>query len=61
MKNAFAMCLSDTSLITFEKDGHYASVIEANVNAQNHAFSSFMCVLALSSAIGFPIVLFSYF
>ena len=57
MKNAFAMCLSDTALTAFEKDGHYAAVIaEANVNAQiNHAFSSFLCVLALSSVIGCPI------
>ena len=60
MKNAFAMRLSDTSLTAFEKDGHYAVVIaEANVNAQNHAFSSFMCMLALSSVTGCPIE--SYF
>ena len=48
--------MSDTSLTAFEKDGHYAAVIaEANANAQNHAFSSFVCVLALSSVIGCPI------
>ena len=46
MKNAFAMCLSDTELTAFEEDGRYAEVIaEANVNARNHTFSSFMCVL----------------
>ena len=33
MKNAFAMCLSDTALTAFEKDGHYAALIaESNVN-----------------------------
>ena len=47
------MCLSDTALTAFEKDGHYAAVIgEANLNAQNHAFCSFLCVLALSNVIG---------
>ena len=48
MKNAFATCLSDTALTAFVKYGRYAAVIaEANVNAQNHAFSSSMCVLVL--------------
>ena len=48
MKNAFAMCLSDTVLTAFEKGGRYTAVIaKANVNARNHTFSSFMCVLAL--------------
>ena len=48
MKNAFAMCLTDTVPTAFEKDDRCAAVIaEANVNAQNRTFSSFMCVLAL--------------
>ena len=47
IKNAFAMCLFDTELTAFEEDGRYAAVFaEANVNARNHTFSSFMCVLA---------------
>ena len=48
MKDAFDMCLSDTTLTAFEKDGGFAAMIaEAIANAQNHAFSSFMFVLAL--------------
>ena len=48
MKDAFDMCLSDTTLTAFEKDGGFAAMIaEAIANGQNHAFSSFMFVLAL--------------
>ena len=46
------MCLSDTALTAFEKDGHYAAAIcEANVNAQKHAFCSLLFVLALCNVI----------
>ena len=53
MKNAFAMCLSDTALTAFEKDGHYAAVMLMH---KNRAFSSFLCVL--SNIIGCPIDLY---
>ena len=54
-EKSFAMCLSDTVLTAFEKEGRYAAVIaEANVNARNHIFSSFMCVLSI-----YPLLMFT--
>ena len=41
IKNAFAICLSDSALSIFESQGLVAAVIEgAQLNAQNFTFSS---------------------
>ena len=52
LKNAFAMCLSDTALSVFEKYDNTAAVIEeAKHNAHNYEFSSMMCMFALTTVI----------
>ena len=50
--NAFAMCLSDIVLNSLAKEDLSKSVIaEAYSNALNCQWSSFLCLLALSSAV----------
>jgi hypothetical protein len=52
IKNAFAMCLSDSALSVFETQSLVAAVIEeAQLNAQNFKFSSMMCMFALATVI----------
>ena len=54
--NAFAMCLSDIALNSLAKDDLSKSVIaEAYNNALNRQWSSFLCLLALSSAVRLPV------
>lgn len=54
--NAFAMCISDAALDSFNKEDLTSSILaEAVNNAQNHQFSSFICMLALSSVMKLPI------
>ena len=54
--NAFAMCLSDAALDGFRKeDPNSAILAEAVNNAHNHQFSSFLCLLSLSSVVNLPI------
>lgn len=58
--NAFSMCLSDIALASFEKDDLSKSVMaEAYNNSVNHQWSSFLCLLGLSSVLELPIE--SYF
>ena len=60
LKNAFAMCLSDTALSVYENlDCNAAVVGEAKNNAKNYEFSSMMCLFALASVLGCTIE--SYF
>ena len=50
--NAFAMCLSDIALNSLAKDDLRKFVIaETYSNALNRQWSSFLCLLALSSAV----------
>ena len=52
LKNAFAMCLSDTALSAFEKYDSTAAVVEeAKHNAHNYEFSWMMCMFALATVI----------
>ena len=54
--NAFAMCLSDIALNSLAKEDLSKSVIaEAYSNALNRQWSSFLCLLALSSAVKLPV------
>ena len=54
--NAFAMCLSDIVLGSFAKEDPSKSVMaEAYNNALNRQWSSFLCILALSSAVKRPV------
>ena len=54
--NAFAMCLSDIALNLLAKEDLSKSVIaEAYSNALNRQWSSFLCLLALSSAVKLPV------
>ena len=54
--NAFAMCLSDIALDSFAKEDPSKSVVaEAYNNALNRQWSSFLCILALSSAVKRPV------
>ena len=56
LNNAFAKMLSFKAADLFEKDNHLPSVYrEALHIAKNFRFSSFLCVLAVSSVIGLPI------
>ena len=58
--NTFAMCLSDNALDSVTKEDHCKPIItEAYSNALNHQWSSFICLLALSSVVKLPIE--SYF
>ena len=58
--NTFAMCLSDNALDSVTKEDHCKPIItEACSNALNHQWSSFICLLALSSVVKLPIE--SYF
>ena len=50
MANAFTMCSSDVALRSMEAHNPELAIpAEAKNNAKNHAFSSFLCILALSS------------
>jgi hypothetical protein len=51
--NAFAMCLSDIALNALQKDDPSTAVIgeEAFNNSINHQWSSFLCLLSLSSVL----------
>ena len=50
------MCLSDAALDGFRKeDPNSAILAEAVNNAHNHQFSSFLCLLSLSSVVNLPI------
>ena len=50
------MCLSDIALNSFAKEDLSKSVIaEAYSNALNRQWSSFLCLLALSSAVKLPV------
>ena len=50
--NAFAMCLSNNALEYLTKDDPIKAVVaEAYNNAHNCQFSSFLCLMALSSSI----------
>ena len=52
LRNAFAMCLSDAALTSFEQSDEIVAVREeAKQNAKNYTFSSLMCMFALSSVI----------
>ena len=54
------MCLSDNALDSVTKEDHCKPIItEAYSNALNHQWSSFICLLALSSVVKLPIE--SYF
>ena len=54
--NAFAMCLSNNALEYLTKDDPIKAVVaEAYINAHNCQFSSFLCLMALSSSIKLPI------
>ena len=54
--NAFAMCLSDFALNSLTKDDPSKAVLaEAYNNAHNHQYSSFLCMLSLSSVLQLPI------
>jgi hypothetical protein len=58
--NAFAMCLSDIALDSVTKEDLCAPIFaEAYSNAMNHQWSSFICLLSLSSVVKRPIE--SYF
>ena len=58
--NTFAMCLSDNALDSVTKEDHCKPIFtEAYSNALNHQWSSFICLLALSSVVKLPIE--SYF
>ena len=58
--NTFAMCLSDNALDSVTKEDHCKPIItESYSNALNHQWSSFICLLALSSVVKLPIE--SYF
>jgi phosphotransacetylase len=52
LKNAFAMCVSDTALTFFENSNEIAAVLEeAKETAKNYAFSSMVCIFTLSTVI----------
>ncbi len=54
--NAFSMCLSDIALACYTKDDPSESVrTEAHNTSVNHQWSSFLCVLGLSSVLRLPI------
>ncbi|XP_028419094.1 uncharacterized protein LOC114544742 [Dendronephthya gigantea] len=58
--NTFAMCLSDIALGSVTKEDPCAPILtEAYSNAMNHQWSSFICLLSLSSVVKRPIE--SYF
>jgi hypothetical protein len=58
--NAFAMCLSDIALNALQKDDPSTAVVGgAFNNSINHQWSSFLCLLSLSSVLKLPIE--SYF
>ena len=58
--NTFAKCLSDIALNSVTKEDHSKPIIaEAYSNTMNHQWSSFVCLLTLSSEVKVPIE--SYF
>ena len=58
--NAFAICLSDVALEISRKEDPCSSIMaEVVYNAHDHQYSSFLCMLALSSVLKFPIECFT--